>query len=323
MTEGNTGTKTASLAVTLSTASGQTVTVNYATANGTATAGSDYVAATGTLTFAPGVTSQTVVVTVNGDATGEPDETVLVNLSGATNASISDSQGILTITNDDPPSLTIDSDSVTEGNFSSVTATFTVSLTSASAQTVTVAYATANGTATAGSDYTAASGTLTFTPGTTTRTINVTVLTDTLDEANETFVVNLSNPVNATIADAQGIGTIVDNDSAPSLSINNVSVTEGNTGTKTASFAVTPRPTSGQTVTVNYATANGTRHRRFGLRGRDRHADVRAWRHLPAGGRDRQRRYLGRVGRDRARQPERRDQRQHRRLSGHTHHHQR
>ncbi|MEO8256999.1 MAG: DUF4082 domain-containing protein [Acidobacteriota bacterium] len=258
VTEGNTGTKTASLAVTLSTASGQTVTVNYATANGSATAGSDYVAAAGTLTFAPGVTSQPVVVTINGDVLSETDETVLVNLSGAANAGISDSQGVLTIANDEPPQLNIDNDSVTEGTFFGVTATFTVSLTSASTQTVTVAYATANGTATAGSDYTAASGTLTFTPGTTSRTINVSVLTDTLDEANETFFVNLSNPVNVTIGTAQGIGTIVDSDSAPSLSIGNVSITEGNTGTKTGSLAVTLSTASGQAVTVNYTTANGS-----------------------------------------------------------------
>ena len=99
---------------------------------------------------------------------------------------------------------------------------------------MTVAYATADGTATAGSDYTAASGTLTFAPGATTQTIAVTVLGDLLDEANETFTVNLSSPVNAVIAAAQGIGTIVDNnDPAPSIAISNVSVTEGNSGTKT------------------------------------------------------------------------------------------
>ena len=126
ITEGNTGTKTASLAVTLSAASGQTVTVNYATANGTATAGSDYVAATNTLTFAAGVTSQSVVVTVNGDALNEADETVLVNLSNATNAGISDSQGTLTLTNDDAlPSITIADASITEGDFGTKTVTVT------------------------------------------------------------------------------------------------------------------------------------------------------------------------------------------------------
>jgi N,N-dimethylformamidase beta subunit-like protein/uncharacterized protein DUF4082/Big-like domain-containing protein/Calx-beta domain-containing protein/purple acid phosphatase-like protein len=255
--EGDSGTKTATLVATLSAPSGQSVTVNYATANGTATAGADYVAASGTLTFAPGETSVLIPLTIVGDTTYESDQTVFVNLSAATNATIADAQGILTILNDDLPQLTINSVSVTEGNFFSATATFTVTLTPASAQTVTVSYATANGTATSGSDYTAAWGTLTFSPGTTTRTVNVTVLPDTRDEANETFTVNLSSPVNAAITTAQGIGTILDNDPAPGISINNVSVAEGNTGTKTASFTVSLDAISGQTVTVNYATTTG------------------------------------------------------------------
>src|SRR5437016_5529813 len=90
---GDTGTHTAVLTVSLSAASGQTVTVTFATANGTASAGSDYTAASGTLTFAPGQLSQTVTVLVNGDRLGEPNETFFVNLSAApngmaTNASI-------------------------------------------------------------------------------------------------------------------------------------------------------------------------------------------------------------------------------------------
>ena len=255
--EGSSGTRSGSLVATLSAPSSSTVTVNYATANGTATSGSDYVAASGVLTFAPGTTSVAIPITVIGDTTSEADETVLVNLSGATNVTIADSQGVLTITNDDPQ-LTINNSSVTEPSSGSATATFTVTLTAPNAQTVTVGYATANGTATSGTDYTATSGTLTFSPGTTTRSINVTALGDLLDEANETFVVNLSNPVNAAIATAQGTGTIVDDDSPPSISIGDVSVTEGNTATRTASLNVTLSAASGRTVTVNYATANGT-----------------------------------------------------------------
>ena len=173
VSEGNSGTKTATFTVTLSPTSTQAVTVGYATANGTATAGSDYVAASGTLTFAAGVSTQTIAVTINGDATVESDETVLVNLSGATNATIGDAQGVGTITNDDQPTLAIDDVSVTEGNSGTKTATFTVTLTPTSAQAVTVGYATANGTATAGSDYVAASGTLTFAAGVSTQTIAV------------------------------------------------------------------------------------------------------------------------------------------------------
>ncbi|HEX9000675.1 MAG TPA: choice-of-anchor Q domain-containing protein, partial [Blastocatellia bacterium] len=101
--EGNAGTSTATFNVTLSTASTQTVTVQYATANGTATAGSDYVATSGMLTFNPGVTSQPIVVTINGDTVLEPGETFFINLSNPTNAVLVDAQGRGVIVNDDGP----------------------------------------------------------------------------------------------------------------------------------------------------------------------------------------------------------------------------
>ena len=104
VTEGNSATTMATFTVTLSAASASSVTVSYATANGTATAGSDYVAASGTLTFAAGETSKPIPVTVNGDTTVESNETFTVNLSGATGATIADAQGVGTITNDDVPS---------------------------------------------------------------------------------------------------------------------------------------------------------------------------------------------------------------------------
>jgi hypothetical protein len=113
------------------------------------------------------------------------------------------------------PSLSISDATVTEGNAGTVTAVFTVTLSAVSVQTVTVSYATASGSATAGTDYVAASGTLTFAPGTTSQTVTVTVNGDTVPEANETFLVNLSSPTNATIADGQGQGTIVNDDAAP------------------------------------------------------------------------------------------------------------
>ncbi len=102
ITEGDSGTSTATFTVRLSAASGQTVTVNYATADGTATAGSDYVATNGTLTFNPGDTTKSIAVTINGDTSVEPDETFIVNLSSVSaTATISDSQGQGTIKNDD------------------------------------------------------------------------------------------------------------------------------------------------------------------------------------------------------------------------------
>jgi hypothetical protein len=102
VSEGNSGTTSAAFTVTLSGPSLDTVTVNYATADGTATtADNDYRATTGTLTFSPGQTSKTITVAVKGDKVKEPDETFFVNLSGATNATISKAQGIGTILNDD------------------------------------------------------------------------------------------------------------------------------------------------------------------------------------------------------------------------------
>jgi glucose/arabinose dehydrogenase len=259
VTEGNAGTTTANFTVSLSAASGQTVTVNYATANGTATAGSDYVTAGNTLTFTPGQTSQPISVTVNGDTAFEPNETFNVNLSAATNATIADTQGVGTITNDDAqPTISINDVAVTEGNAGTTTAGFTVSLSNASSQTITVNYATANNTATAGSDYVTAGGTVTFTAGQTSQPISVTVNGDLADEPNETFLVNLSTPSNATIADTQGVGTITDDDSQPTISIDDVAVTEGNAGTVNATFTITLSAASGQTVTVQYATANNT-----------------------------------------------------------------
>ncbi len=211
--EGNSGTSQALFTVTLAPASSQQVTVDYATSNGSATAGSDYVATTGTVTFIPGQTVATFPVTINGDLADEADETFTVTLSNPQNAAIDDGLGQGTIIDDDPlPLLSIDNVSVTEGNSGTVNANFTVSLTGLTNRTVTVAYATANDTAIAPGDYTPASGTLTFTPGQTSKPVTVAVIGDTAAEANETFFVNLTLPTNAQFADNQGLGTILDDD---------------------------------------------------------------------------------------------------------------
>jgi hypothetical protein len=259
VTEGNAGTANAVFAATLSAASGQTITVTWTTANGTGSSGADYVAASGTLTFAAGVTTQNVTVVVNGDTLDEADETFTVTLSTPVNVTIADDAGLGTITDDDvTPVLSISDANITEGNAGNTTATFTVTLSTASGRTISLDFATANGTALAGSDYTAAAGNLSFTPGSTSRTISVAVLGDTVDEANETFVVDLSNGTNVTIADTQGMGTISDDDGAPAISINDVTVTEGNAGTVNAVFVATLSAASGLSVSTDYATANGT-----------------------------------------------------------------
>jgi uncharacterized repeat protein (TIGR03806 family) len=216
VTEGNAGSQVVSLTVSLSVASAQSVSVNFGTANGTAASGSDYTAASGTLTFSPGQVARSATVTVLADTVDEANETVLVNLSGPVGATVADGQGVITITDDDGaalPTISISNASVAEGDAGTTTGTLTVSLSTTSAQTVTVAYSTANGTATAGSDYVAASSTVSFAPGQTSRPVNVTVNGDTADESAETVLVNLASPTNATIADAQGVLTITDDDS--------------------------------------------------------------------------------------------------------------
>ncbi len=187
------------------------------------------------------------------------------------------------------PSLSLRDATVTEGNSGTTTATFTVTLSPAATTAVTVNYATANGTATAGSDYVAASGTLTFSAGQTSKTIPVTVNGDTLGEPDETFVVNLSSPSGATILDAQGVGTIVNDDAVPNLSINDVSVTEGNSGTTSATFTVTLSAASTSPVTRDLRDAERDGHRGQRLRGRRRHRDLPRRQHQPDPHRDRER----------------------------------
>src|SRR5262249_59313034 len=131
------------------------------------------------------------------------------NLSNATNPAIGDSQGIGTIADDEPPSVTISDVTTKEGNTGAVSATFTVTLSHAINDYVVIPYSTANGSATAGSDYTAASGSVYVYAGWTSNTFTVNVSGDRLPESNEIFFVNLGAPTNATIADGQGMGTIV------------------------------------------------------------------------------------------------------------------
>jgi glucose/arabinose dehydrogenase len=263
VTEGNSGTVTAAFTVSLSNTSTQNVTVNYATANDTATSGSDYVATSGTATITAGQLTTTVNVTVNGDTTFEGNEFFLVNLTSPTNATISDNQATGVINNDDAQptiSLSVNDVSHNEGQAGTTDYDFIVTLSNPSAQTVTVNAATADDSATtADSDYTGVPSTLlTFAPSDTTKHFHVLVNGDTKFEVNEQFFVNLSGQTNATLAGAQGVGTITNDDTEPTISINNTSVTEGNAGTIPAAFTVTLSNPSYQFVTVNYLTSDGT-----------------------------------------------------------------
>jgi Calx-beta domain len=216
LTEGNAGIKNFVFTVTLLPAAASTVTVNCVRANGTAVAPGDYTAGTTTLTFTPGQTIKTCTVPVVGDAVLEPNETFYVNLTNAVGASIYDVdfRGIGTILNDEGPLLSIHNVTLTEENAGTKNFNFTVSLSVAAAGNVTVNCVRANGTATAPSDYTAGTTPLTFLPGERSKTCAVPVVGDVAVEPNETFFVNLTSAVGATIVDAdfRGIGTITNDD---------------------------------------------------------------------------------------------------------------
>jgi len=195
------------------------LTAGWTTASGSATAGADFTAASGTLTFAAGTASgatQTVSVAILQDALDEANETFTVSLQGASGGSVgTPAVHTVTIADDDAaPSLGIGEAALAEPDCATASAVFTVTLTPVSGQTVTVPFATASGTATAGADFTGVSGTLTFPAGTTTRTISVPILDDLLPEPTETYAVDLGAAQNATLADAQGAGTITDDDGA-------------------------------------------------------------------------------------------------------------
>ncbi|HET7087578.1 MAG TPA: Calx-beta domain-containing protein, partial [Anaerolineae bacterium] len=242
--------------VTMSTAMTETVSVEYATADGTATAPADYTAIpTTTLFFAPGETARTITVTVHGDTLIETDETFFVNLANTRNATIAVGQGVGTITNDDAlPSLSITDVSALEGNSSKSNVMFTVTLSAASDQQVTVGYASANGTATWPSDYfRIRPATLNFPPGTITQTITAEIKGDTLYESDETFFVNLFNATNATLADDQAVGTLLNDDPEPTVQFSAATYTvhEG-AGSATITAALTGA--TEVTATVSFAT---------------------------------------------------------------------
>jgi serralysin len=228
--EGNSGQQNAVFTLNLDRASTEIVTVNFVKTNGTATAGSDYLSSTGTITFNAGETSKILSVPVFGDTLPEANETFFLNLSNATNAVIERAQGVGTIQNDDviPPAISINNLSVNEGRRNYTNFNFSVRLDRTSSQAVTVNFATANGTAIAGSDYLSTGGTLTFNPGEISKTITVRVVGDITPEPNETFFVNLSNASNATISRTQAIGTILNDDGTASQPRNLVRDTSAN-----------------------------------------------------------------------------------------------
>ena len=267
MREGDDGFATMPYTVTLLPASAEEVRVDYADARaGTATSGTDYTLQPGTLVFQPGDTVRTIPVQVAGDNAKEPDETVVIVLSNARGARLATVYATGTILDDEVTFIAVDAPRAEEGDArhgsnddAPATLVFTVSMAPAGYQEVSVAYADAGtGTATPGVDYEMPSpDTLSFAPGETRKTVEVTLIGDDLDESDETVVLQLSRPTNAEIeGNGRGTGTIVDDDGAPTLSIDSPTAAEGGPGeTAALRFAVRLNAPTTKQVAVNYADA--------------------------------------------------------------------
>ncbi len=277
VTEGNTGTNVVTITATLSAASASTVMAIYSTSDLAAIAGSDYVSASGLLTFVAGETIKTFDIVINGDTVYKSDEMFSINLSPPIGAVLPTNGGsvYVTIMNDDVSLLPIVSLSpthlgVVEGNTGTSIITMTATLSAASASVVTVNYATSSflRDAIAGSDYVAANGVLTFAAGETTKTFDIVIIGDTIYESDELFHINLSAPSGAVLPSngaASVLASIVNDDLSllPTISLSPsftifTMITEGNTGTRVATITATLSVTASSAVTVNYSTSNLT-----------------------------------------------------------------
>ena len=279
--EGNAGTTTLSFTVTLSEASDKPVSVNFRTADGTATADEDYIPTVGMLSIPPGQKHSNLTVRVIGDTAVEADETIFVRLSNPRNAVVDRDQGRGVIINDDAePSiaLSIDDIEIREGQAGVTTGTFTLTLSAPSPRPVEVKYQVVAGTAEAERDFLPAEGTILIPPGETHAPLTVKVVGDTLVEADENFMIQLSKPIGAVLRRAHGTGVILDDDDKlppppkpldklPTIAIDDVRVKEGNSGQTAATFHVKLSQASDREVKVSYAvygrTANAPEDFRF------------------------------------------------------------
>jgi murein DD-endopeptidase MepM/ murein hydrolase activator NlpD len=271
ITEGNNGTQLATFTVTR-TGGTAAFSVNYATSDGTATTGSgDYNAATGSLNFGTGVNTQQFSIAVNGDTLFEGNETFFATLNSPTNgANITGPTGQATIQNDDSqavtPTISIAALSANqaEGNSGTTAFTFIVSRSGDASGSSSVDWS-INSIAAPTVDPADFSGTLfgsiSFAPGETSKVLTVNVIGDTVFESNENFTVSIGSPVGASIGTSVASAQIQNDDaSVPvtgSVTISDVTITEGNTGTQLATFTVT-RTGGTAAFSVNYATSDGT-----------------------------------------------------------------
>jgi alpha-tubulin suppressor-like RCC1 family protein len=230
------------------------VSFNYSTRNGTALAGSDYMAvSSGQLVIPPGQTTGTIQIPLINDGISESNEIFYLDFSNPTQATLGTTQAQETIVDDDDDDVNISVNDVTVSE-NSGSAVFTISISKVSIHDVQVSWTTANGTALAGTNFTSSSGVATIASGATSTTVTVPILdTPALCDGNRLFYVNLSSPANGVIIDNQGVGTIQEND-YPVISIASTSIEEG----LIASPAVSLSQACGQTLTVEYSTSDNT-----------------------------------------------------------------
>ncbi len=254
-------TKEAAFVITLDRPSTSTVSLNYATQDGTAQAGSDYVGLSGSLNFAAGEVTKTVKVSMINDSLAEPSESFNLVLSSLVNATSLDPVGTAIINENDAnpvSSPTIRVDDITVGEDQTY-AEFTVRLSAPSNNTVSVGYNQSNQTASNGNDYASlGSEVLHFAPGETVKTVRVALYDDSTAEGTENFLFNLFSPVNATVANDFARATIIDNDAPSGTPVVSVSDFVIDEQTKEAAFVITLDRPSTSTVSLNYATQDGT-----------------------------------------------------------------
>ncbi|HSW04695.1 Calx-beta domain-containing protein [Aquabacterium sp.] len=254
--------QTASFFVALNRPSTTAVTVAYATADDTTLAGSDYLAANGTLNFAPGEMVKTVTLTLQDDEHAEPDEFFKLLLSNAGGATLADGSGLGLIGRSDSAATStplISAKALAVGE-SDGFATFVVQLDAPSQNEVRVSYQTDIGSATYGgnADYIYRSEQLVFAPGETTKTVNVPITPDTVAEGTEVFWLDLYSPVNATVAQKYTPALVIDNDGTSGTPVLGISDAVVDEASQTVSFFVTLNKPSTSTVSVDYASANGS-----------------------------------------------------------------
>jgi hypothetical protein len=248
---------TAQFTVSLSAPSNEPATVVYSTYDGTATQGSDYQSTSGTLTFAPGQTSQTVNVSVYGDLYYDPTETFYLNLLNPSGATLGKAQGACTINDALPaPVLSVTSPTVTSNTSGATPMWFDVSLSEPCSDPVAYKYATVDGSAVAGIDYQAASGSVNFSPGQTSQTVTVYALPNALYAPTRTFTLNLTDASGATVA--QGTGTILNSLGKPGVIVGGTYIEDVDSGTTPGQLWVSLSWGSSVPVTVDYTTVPGT-----------------------------------------------------------------